>query len=208
MHKLTKDDKLLLHRISRNKGYDLGAHLLEHEVDRDTFDYIMQGSDSVNYESNKQRQEWLAGAMRRMEERLPPERVKEIREGCACCLGGQRAEIAKHVHDAYPTVAERFDAFSKARTIVGDTAYRVGENVYRVCFWETPPEKNGCSCLKYTPKTEPMPMSWCLCCGGHIKSHFEHALGVKADCRCVSSQLTSCGKEPCVFELTVTGVEP
>lgn len=202
--KLNNQDKAYLHSISRNKGYDLGSALLASGVRGETFEYIMQGSGEVKYENHKQRQQWLAGAMKRMDERLPAERVKQIREGSACCLGGERARLAQQIHDSFDTVEERFQAFAKTRTIVGDVAYPAGEDTYRVCFWETPPERNGCSCLKYVPKDEPMSMSWCLCCGGHIKTHFENALGVKAECRCVSSQLSSCGKEPCVFELHIT----
>lgn len=202
--KLKDADKKYLHSISRNKGYELGYSLLAYDVRGEAFETIMQGSSDVNYESKKQRQEWLAGAMRRMDETLPADVVKTIREGSACCLGGERARLAKEIHDSYDTVEARFAAFAKTRTIVGDAAYRVDEDTYRVCFWETPPERDGCSCLRYVPRSEPMSMSWCLCCGGHIRAHFENALGVEAACSCVSSQLSSCGKQPCIFELHIT----
>ena len=202
--KLCKEDKKLLHSISRNKGYDVGYSLLAHDIRGEAFDYIMKGSNDVNYESCKQREEWLAGAMRRMDETLPPDSVKKIREDSACCLGGERERLTKQIHDSYGTVEERFEALSRTRYIIGDTAKKVGEATYRICFWEQPQGPKGCSCLKYVPRETPMPKSWCLCCGGHIKTHFENALGVKAECTCVSSQLSSCGKEPCVFELRIT----
>lgn len=204
--KLTKADKEYLHSVTRNKGYDMAAHFIGYGMSREDIDYILTGSADVKFENRKQRQEWLAGAMERLEERLSPEDVKAVRERSACCLGGQRAELAKAIHDAYSTVEERFDAFAKTRYIVGDTAYRTADGAYRVCFRETPPEKDGCSCLRYVPRTKPMSKTWCLCCGGHIKTHFENALGVKAECECISSRLSSCGKEPCIFELRVTEV--
>ena len=48
-----------------------------------------------------------------------------------------------------------------------------------------------------------MTKTWCMCCGGHIKNHFETALGVKAECEVVSSPLSSCGKQPCLFKLKI-----
>lgn len=200
---LSKQDKEYLRSISRNKGSDVGASLLSGGVRGDDFEYIMQGSNDVNYESGKQRQQWLAGAMKRMDERLPAQKVKEIREASACCLGGERARLAKEIRESNATVAERFEALAKTKYIVGDTAVRVSDGVYRVCFWEHPQGPKGCSCLKYVPSDEPMSKSWCLCCGGHIKTHFENALGVRAECECISSQLSSCGREPCVFELRI-----
>ncbi len=201
--KLGKEDKEFLRSRYRSKVWELGYYLLAHEVRGEDFEYIMQGGEEVNCNSKKQRQQWLAEAMDRMVERLPEELVKEIREGSACCLGGKRHELAKEIHDSYDTVEERFQELAKTQYIIGDTAKKVGDNTYRVCFWENPPEKGSCSCLKYVPKKEPMSKDWCLCCGGHIKKHFETALGVKAECTCISSQLSSCGKEPCVFELRV-----
>lgn len=93
--KLTNDDKALLKSVARNKSYDVGYGLLVNDVRGETFDYIMQGAMDVKYESHKQREEWLAGAMERMDERLSPEAVIKIREDSACCLGGERAELAK-----------------------------------------------------------------------------------------------------------------
>ena len=203
--KLPQQDKEFLRAKYKNKVWDLGYYLLANGVRGDDFEYIMQDGENVNCTSKKQRQQWLAGAMNRLDERIPAAKVKEIRERSACCLTGERHKVAKEIHDSYSTVDERFEAFSKAHVIIGDTAVKTGENTYRICFWENPPEGGKCFCLGYIPK-EPMPMSWCACCGGHIRHHFETALGVKAECRCISSQLSSCGKEKCVFELRVTEV--
>lgn len=200
---LSNDDKALLKSVARNRSYNVGYGLLTNDVRGEVFDYIMQGSTDVKYENHKQREEWLAGAMERMDERLSPEAVKKIREDSACCLGGEREKLTKQIHDSYPTVEERFDAFAKTHTLVGDTAYRTEDGAYRVCFWQNPQGPRACSCLKYVPADKPMPMSYCLCCGGHIKTHFQNALGVKAECTCISSQLTSCGKQPCLFELRI-----
>ena len=54
---------------------------------------------------------------------------------------------------------------------------------------------NGC-----TPKNSEMPLSYCLCCAGHFRFHYEKALNVKLRVKkVVSSILNSRGKEPCVF---------
>lgn len=203
--KLTQEDKTYLASISKGRAYSLGHSLLAYGIRGEVFDYIMQGSASLDYNNQKQRLEWVTQAMKRMEEKLPPELIKEMRESSACCLGGERAKLAKKIHDSFDTVEQRFEALSREHYIIGNKAERVGPDTYRVSFFDGPPEGGYCCCLKYVPKEEPVPVSWCMCCAGHIKTHFEHALGVKAECRCVSSQLSSCGKENCVFELIVIG---
>jgi hypothetical protein len=202
---ISKADKESIRARYCNKMWTVAYYLLAYDVRGDDFEYIMRGAEQVKAENRKQRQEWLAGAMERMDERLTPSMVKEMREGSACCIGGERHELARQIHDAHSSPAERFEAFSKARLIVGDRAYKTADGAYRVCFAENFPEGGCCYCLRHVPKEKPMPMSWCICCAGHIKHHFETTLGVKAECECLSSQLTSCGKEPCLFELKIIG---
>ena len=163
----------------------------------------MKDGENVSPTSKKDRQEWLDKAMRRMEEIIPYDKLKEIRETNACCLSGERDKLAKEIHKKYNTIEERFNAFINEKRIVYGNCYKEGDYYY-LSFWYGMPEGGyTCSCLHYIPKTEPMTKTWCMCCGGHIKHHFETALGVKAECEVVSSPLSSCGKQPCLFKLKI-----
>ena len=56
------------------------------------------------------------------------------------------------------------------------------------------------------PVSGPMPLSYCLCCAGHFRFHYEKALGVKLRVKqVVSSNINSGAKEPCVFLFQIMG---
>jgi hypothetical protein len=55
----------------------------------------------------------------------------------------------------------------------------------------------GCVCLRKAK--EPISITYCYCCGGHIKHHLQIALGCKLECQVRSSALSSGGKKPCSF---------
>lgn len=47
--------------------------------------------------------------------------------------------------------------------------------------------------------TKSLPITYCFCCGGHVKHHLQTDLEVDLDCTVQSSALSSGGKEPCTF---------
>lgn len=201
---ISKEDKDFLREHYSGKVWNIAYYLLAFDIRGEVFDYIMQDGSTVKTTSKKQVQEWMAGAMSRMEEKIPKQQLKEMRETSACCLAGERGKLSKMIHDSYQTMDERFEALSKERKVVGGKAWKESEGIYFISFWDKKPEAGyRCSCLGYQPKTQPMSRTYCMCCGGHIKHHFEVALGVKAECECVSSPLSSCGEKPCLFCLKV-----
>ncbi len=202
---LTKADKEFLRAHYRGKVWDIAGGLLAYGVRGDDFDFIMRGGEDVNTDSHKQRLEWIEGAVKRMDERLSPELRRAMREGSACCLGGARDELARKIHDENATLGERFAALSEARLIIGGRAEQISDDTYRISFYWDLPEGAKCSCLKRNP-AQPMSETWCMCCGGHIKHHFETAMGVRADVQQVGTLLTSAGAFPCTFELKVLEV--
>ncbi|MEA4823704.1 MAG: DUF6144 family protein [Clostridiaceae bacterium] len=160
---------------------------------------ILEGGEQITKPKDLRTTEWFHDAMRRLDALLPVELVNEIRESCACCTGGERRRLAQKIYRNNETVDARLKALDAAKLIVGHSArWEDGRIVVR--FAENA-EKAYCPCLVVTE--EPMPVSYCRCCGGHIKGHLETALGVKTALRIRSSQLSSAGKEPCVMEFTV-----
>jgi hypothetical protein len=62
-------------------------------------------------------------------------------------------------------------------------------------------DKYRCVCL---PKaTDPVSITYCYCCGGHVKHHLQTALGRKLQMKVRSSALASGGKRPCTFLLSI-----
>jgi hypothetical protein len=62
---------------------------------------------------------------------------------------------------------------------------------------------NDCPCWQlggHTPQDEKMPLTYCLCCAGHFRFHYQKSLGLKLRVKHVASSiLHSGGNKPCVF---------
>lgn len=147
---------------------------------------------------------WFAEHLPPLEARMEPERFKRAMEDCACCKGGERHRQAVEIRNAHDTMEARLEALGQAKIIIGDHIERVDARTFRVHFYpDSWGEFHRCGCLRYGPgqQAEPMPRSFCVCCGGHIKGHCEAALGVPLTEEIVTSSLTTCGREGCVIEL-------
>lgn len=124
----------------------------------------------------------------------------------ACCKGGAREKAVKAFikENQQLSLAEKIQKVHMVQhmgnpTLNGDGTLTTGiywqvDGVYKCPC----PNFNG---LKDTPKVS---KTYCLCCGGHFRHHYQNMLGIKLKTKeIVSSPLESGGKEPCiiVFEI-------
>lgn len=196
---------LIRQKYESYKVADLAVQMFLHGVSDADIAYIMEGGESIGIKPYEKAQAWLSAAMDRVQERVPEELAVSLRQADACCLGGVRDKLAREIFNNNPTIDARFEALTKERRIIGGKAWQENGDYY-ICYWyDKPADGYTCACLRHVPKDAPMNRLWCECCAGHIKHHFETALGVNSVCRCVNSVLSSCGKEPCLFRLSITG---
>jgi hypothetical protein len=142
----------------------------------------------------------MRGAMLKMNKLLDMETRKAVREGCACCLGGKRLKASLAIVKENTSLEERVKAAGAAKYMGNVTMQENGEIMVR--FYPEGLESYRCVCL---PKAEkPLPITYCYCCGGHVKHHLQIALGRELDCNTHSSALSSGGKLGCVFSFKVT----
>ena len=68
-------------------------------------------------------------------------------------------------------------------------------------YWGTGEEgKYQCVCSKNPKTPEPVSLTFCGCCGGHVRFTYQHALGVNLRLKkIVSSPINSRGKKRCEF---------
>ena len=69
-------------------------------------------------------------------------------------------------------------------------------------------DKYSCSCPNFNKLKRDYPVSktYCFCCGGHFRFHYEIMLGLKLRVKeVVSSPLDSEGEKPCVFIMEIIG---
>ncbi len=183
------------HRIG-----ELAKQLAEAKVKPAIIDQIMEGGrDILRKTSPEKKADWMRGAMRRMNKLLPLKTRKIVREGCACCLGGRRLKTSKTIASENATLEERIKAANAANYVGSITLQADGEILARFNLQKQPPYR--CYCLPQAQK--PLPITYCFCCGGHVKHHLQIALGRELDCTTISSALSSGGQYPCTFSFKI-----
>ena len=163
---------------------------------------IMEGGERVRKTANPRvKADWLGEAMLRMDERLEPEVRHAVREACACCLGGKRLKMVKAIARRGGTLEERVRAANETPFVFGYSVTLEEDRRILVRFFPEDLANYRCVCL---PKaSQPISPTYCYCCGGHVKHHLQIALGRRLSVEVRSSALSSGGKQPCSFYLTL-----
>lgn len=171
-------------------------------IPREITDQIMEGGDAVRRSTRpEEKAQWMREAMRRMDRLLDKETRYGVREGCACCLGGKRLKISKQIARENETLEDRIGAANEAKFVFGHSVTMQEDGRILVCFSPEGQSEYRCVCLPKAQK--PLPITYCYCCGGHVKHHLQIALGRELVCKVRSSALSSGGKRPCTFLFTV-----
>lgn len=143
---------------------------------------------------------FMAAALPRCEELLGFDKTAEVMFHRACCKGGFRLENAKKMnreHGSKP-LDEKLELLGRLK-YMGSPRLNVDGDIETVGIGLM----DRCPCWQlggHTPEGEPMPLTYCLCCAGHFRFHYERALSLRLRVkRVASSILNSRGREPCTF---------
>jgi hypothetical protein len=189
-----------MHEISRIDR--LAKQLKANNIKPEIVDKILEGAEGVTRRSRPEKHvEWFCGAMTLMDSLLDLETRKKVREGCACCLGGKRGKIAKAIAKEHTTLEKRVAAAAEAHYVFGHTVFMENSKVI-VQFFPDGQESYRCPCMPQAQK-QAMPISYCFCCGGHVKHHLQNALGRKLDCTTLYTARSSGGTKPCKFSFEI-----
>ena len=139
--------------------------------------------------------------MYRMDSLLDKDTRHAVREACACCLGGKRQDLVKAIAKKGGTLEERIQAANEARMVFGHSVSLQEDGRILVCFSPEGLANYRCVCLPQAK--EPLPITYCYCCGGHVKHHLQIATGRSLELTVKSSSLSSGGRRPCTFLFTV-----
>lgn len=189
-------------RFDCDRIQKLSDQLEAHRIDRCVRESILEGGESIQRTSGQQVQAgWLAGAMAKMNQALDAATVQSIREACACCLGGKRLQVSQAIRRAGRTLEERIQMANDAPFVFGHSVERMADGKIAVQFSPDGLTKYSCPCLRQVAVA--VPLTYCMCCGGHVKHHLQAALGERLVGTVVTSALSSGGKMPCRFEFEV-----
>lgn len=178
----------------------LAQSLSDNGMDPAIIQLIMKDGDKIKQtDKNEKKAEWFFNAMKIMDKELGIGERQKIREDCACCLGGKRNEVCKRINKKYCDTADRISAANDARLVFGNAVKEKGKGVYEVSFFPDDAEMKTCPCMKGLK--EAMPITYCYCCGGHVRHHLETVLGKKLSVKVLETVLSTEGEKGCRFEL-------
>jgi hypothetical protein len=180
----------------------LAQTLADAGVSKDIIAEIMAGGEAIGKSAKPEaKAAWLSEAMRRMDRLLKPAVRHSVRESCACCLGGKRLELSKAIARDHESLEDRIGAANATRFVFGHSVSLTDTGEVLVAFAPEGQDHYRCACL---PKAaEPISITYCYCCGGHVKHHLQTALGRNLQMKVTSSALASSGKEPCTFKFRI-----
>lgn len=188
------------YRYARVRRLDESLHRFA--VAPQTIDQIMEGGEALTEKTKPvMKSDWLREAMCKMDRLIEPGTRHHVREACACCLGGKRQQISKAIGNENSTLEDRVRAANEARFVFGHSVSLEDDGHVVVQFAPDGEAKYGCPCLPQA--REPMPVTYCYCCGGHVKHHLQNALGRKLEVTVLHTALSTGGKKPCKFRFAI-----
>lgn len=144
----------------------------------------------------------LANVIRQLEQSFSADEVINILDECACCKGGKRnKDCRKFAKDNKgKSLSEKIALLPNVQWM-GNPILNDDGTITTGIYWKVDNAyKCPCWALKGKLPSEPMPLSYCACCAGHFRYHYQNALGVKLVIKeIVSSAVNSIGEKPCEF---------
>ena len=142
--------------------------------------------------------------VRRMDELLTEEQRLAIMQEQGCCKQGigPKAHLAFGKDNADKTLAEKVRLLNETQ-MPHRAPCRLNDDRTLSVYWGVEHlKKRSCPCgfVNKLPESSEVPLTFCGCCGGHIRHNYQKSLGVKLKLiKIVSSSSSSGGKERCEF---------
>lgn len=182
----------------------LEDHLRKAHVEKPLIAGIMGVAYTRDEDPYQDAANFHAAAMRECEALLSFDTLSAVMYDRACCKRGFRLDNARELareHGGKP-LTEKL-ALLGGLKYMGSPKLNADGDIETVAVGAPGQPAMTCPCWQLmgrTPEGGPMPLSYCLCCAGHFRCHYQRALGLKLRVKHVlSSILNSGGELPCVF---------
>jgi hypothetical protein len=170
------------------------------QIDEHICAELFSGYESLTDKAPKAtRAAFFAQAIRRMDELLDSETCHAVREACACSKGGWRLKAVQKIAKDYAgqPLAAKIAALNQVTHLGKPVLNADGTLTAQIG------EIGGfdCPCPVFEGQThQPVSITYCYCCAGHFRFHYQIALGLKLKTLSVqSSALATESTEPCRF---------
>jgi hypothetical protein len=182
---------------------ELATQLGKAGIKQKTIDKIMKGGESIlRKTSPAKKADWMREAMLRMDKLLDLKTRKTVREACACRLTGRPLRASQAIARENTSLKDRIKAANESFSVFGGCVRLQENGEVLVRFAPEGRDRYRCACLRGADK--PLPVTYCFCCGGHVKYHLQISLGRELDYTIRSTALSSGGKLPCTFSFRIT----
>jgi hypothetical protein len=178
----------------------LAAQLGKAGIKQQIIDEIMEGGEKILRKTAPvKKADWMREAMLRMERLLDLETRRAVREACACRLTGKPLKSSQTIAEKCKSLEDRIKAADAVLSVYGGCVKMQANGEVLVRFAPEGLDRYRCACLPGADK--PLPVTYCYCCGGHVRYHHRISLGRELDYTIRSTALSSGGKLPCAFIL-------
>ena len=185
------------HRIG-----ELATQLGKAGIKREIIGKIMEGGENIlRKNSPAKKADWMREAMLRMNKLLNLKTRKTVREACACRLTGRPLKASQTIARENKSLENRIKAANKAISVYGGCVRMQENGEVLMRFAPEGLDHYRCACLPGADKA--LPVTYCFCCGGHVKYHLQISLGRELEYTIRSTALSSGGKLPCTFSLRI-----
>lgn len=162
---------------------------------------IFKDYPSISDQSKKEKKaSFFIQAVNTMDQSFDESLCRNIRDACACSKGGWRLKAMQKIAKTYPNepLETKIEAINQV-TYMGKPVINPDGTITAGIG-----EKGGfaCPCPVFdgVEVDEAVSITYCYCCAGHFRYHYQIALGIKLETIAVtSSALASQRKEPCRF---------
>jgi hypothetical protein len=137
---------------------------------------------------------------------LERDQCLSIMEKEGCCKSGKRDKDCKKYakENKDKTFSQKFNEISSIRHMDNPRLNADGTITTGVYWNENGVYRCACPAIKKLKEHRSISSTYCGCCAGHFKYHYQNILGVKLKLKeIVSSPLNSNGEKPCEFILQV-----
>lgn len=182
--------------------------LAKFEVDEKIITLINSNDEKMlDKDIKKMRSDYFKNAIDIMDEYMDHTKKQEILEWNACCKGGTREKASKLFakENMDLTIEEKLDKIKNVPHMGTPILNNDGSiTLHAVYYKDNDKFECACSTFNKVKRDYVVSKSYCYCCGGHFKYHYEIMLGVKLQIKeIVSSPLDSDGTKPCVLLLEI-----
>lgn len=157
--------------------------LVKYGIDPAIIDEINEGFEGIASSAPKSvRAAYFSRATRIMDEKAPPDTTQAIYDANACCKSGARLKASKQFakDNQALSLAEKLAKIPEVPNMGKPELNADGSITVRaVSFWYD--DKFNCACPNFNgvKQDEPISKTYCYCCGGHFRFHYEKMLGAK-----------------------------